>query len=780
MNSEVSLIDFNQNIEKVCYNCTYRLNQIYKKEGTDAALSFLVDLTEMNAFVANILFRRFRYNLTQRQQETFQKATEDYFENFFKAYVLPAQSGIATVTSLHLKQYELTGKVMYRIKEQLQSVTRQKLYQGWCSKLLSTSYLNDEKTAAYFYYRFVCFGANESEKELFSFGKEIRFRDEIPELLKELVIKASHSRQYRYICSLLKVFPDISLNNLNMNLSDFIPPNHGSGPQIEYIIATYKLINGGKGNISLDAWYRTLHKNYNTKDHETSCGILDLLYLCRRISNEVTDPAIAIREYKCTPLPQSTQHNLYIKDAIEDASEVILKEYPNLIDRFINCLGENNIYRFDTYKEYRSSSGMTFSTSQLIVTNLQKMDFSNKHIIDIYMNSRLRSCYPFSIFIRTLYFNGDNIRNHSKKTLKDFSDYVFTGRVVFEEERKAFRIISYNFRNDLITVNISNNDMDYHTLSSMESHKTTVCFTLDQAMYIADKPGNIELRATILDETAREQVKLNRQYTSILSNNALRTELAKQNRSIDKMRYIYHEFANQNINDVQMKTNLNKDGSYASKSLPYQMNAQAEVFRAFKKLQSSPKLYTKALNTLKRTSMRFTPTMFLTEEMWKIFRENDGRAYRKDEMIDIYQQILGSDLNLGKKSTLYGNTIMRYLLPFAEAYDMMTEKGVPLSDQRYRFTGKLISHHDISKGKKMLLKVNHTLDPSETSDIVVYKENPRIEQNPQDGSYYIFTITSYSPSSRSLVSNTLYKLNSAEDEAETDAEIEEEAETKEE
>ena len=299
-------------------------------------------------------------------------------------------------------------------------------------------------------------------------------------------------------------------------------------------------------------------------------------------------------------------------------------------------------------------------------------------------------------------------------------------------------------------------------------------------MYIADKPGNIELRATILDETAREQVKLNRQYTSILSNNALRTELAKQNRSIDKMRYIYHEFANQNINDVQMKTNLNKDGSYASKSLPYQMNAQAEVFRAFKKLQSSPKLYTKALNTLKRTSMRFTPTMFLTEEMWKIFRENDGRAYRKDEMIDIYQQILGSDLNLGKKSTLYGNTIMRYLLPFAEAYDMMTEKGVPLSDQRYRFTGKLISHHDISKGKKMLLKVNHTLDPSETSDIVVYKENPRIEQNPQDGSYYIFTITSYSPSSRSLVSNTLYKLNSAEDEAETDAEIEEEAETKEE
>ena len=80
----------------------------------------------------------------------------------------------------------------------------------------------------------------------------------------------------------------------------------------------------------------------------------------------------------------------------------------------------------------------------------------------------------------------------------------------------------------------------------------------------------------------------------------------------------------------------------------------------------------------------------------------------------------------------------------------------------------------------MLLKVNHTLDPSETSDIVVYKENPRIEQNPQDGSYYIFTITSYSPSSRSLVSNTLYKLNSAEDEAETDAEIEEEAETQEE
>ena len=80
----------------------------------------------------------------------------------------------------------------------------------------------------------------------------------------------------------------------------------------------------------------------------------------------------------------------------------------------------------------------------------------------------------------------------------------------------------------------------------------------------------------------------------------------------------------------------------------------------------------------------------------------------------------------------------------------------------------------------MLLKVNHTLDPAETSDIVVYKENTKIDQNPQDGSYYIFTIAGYSPSSRSLVSNTLYKLNSADDEAETDTEIEEETETKEE
>ena len=264
----------------------------------------------------------------------------------------------------------------------------------------------------------------------------------------------------------------------------------------------------------------------------------------------------------------------------------------------------------------------------------------------------------------------------------------------------------------------------------------------------------------IVNDGKENNIQLSRQYISIKDDSTLNMELSEKGRSVERMRYLYREFAAQRISYEQLKQYLMRENQYVSKSFAYQINAQNEVFRSFRKLENSYKRFLQAVNTLQYTSPSFSTETFLNAETWDNLRNYERTAFHKEELIDLYKSILArQEIRESRRISLYGKSIMKYLLPYNIACQLMAQQNLPYLRNRFLFTGKLISHKTISNGRKMLLTVNHTIDPAETIKVIAFKGTSKVEFNHlEDGKYYIIGTVVYEPENDDIVARFLKKI----------------------
>lgn len=288
------------------------------------------------------------------------------------------------------------------------------------------------------------------------YGTVTPLEDPLPTALVTLVRRAVEDHQLLYAYLLLKFFVPVHLSQLGYTLQEFL----------ELVFAateTFSLFRGlllAEKLVLLDAdteiegierWWSALcaaipAESGAWREQE---GWFHTYHLCRCIA--VCPERAGEFLEKAGPL---TPGNMVIKKntAVQEAAmEALFTASDQEILRFLEVLGEHNVFRFDPqekvvpYLDFR----VLRTVPEQAVNGLLRQRFSVRQLVDIYMNTYLRCQMAPGYFLQLLVRGGVTLGFANSKTrmviAKLFQPYVMLGDMRQGADGK-FGLIPHNFR----------------------------------------------------------------------------------------------------------------------------------------------------------------------------------------------------------------------------------------------------------------------------------------------------------------------------------------------
>ncbi len=295
---------------------------------------------------------------------------------------------------------------------------------------------NKEECCARLYEQmYFCFPIEWCEHIAYHQGIEIPIMEQVPVSLKKLVHKAWQNQHMRFFDLVLKVFVNVQLHQLEIQADELMQ----SCMQIREdnifrgILLTEKLIATDTSSAieALEIWWLLLNKYENPENPfwiERKYWF-HTYYFSRQIYYNPSDARRYIEQMPFIPTGNFKVRK--INEVIQNAMETLFLAKEKLVFEYMEKLGDNNAFRFVTDEEYypRYEKNASFNHEDAI-ENLFAIGYDRTEIIDIYMNSFLRSCYSFVPFMRKVFEEAEE--------RPIFGDYADVSRCFQKYKIKAY------------------------------------------------------------------------------------------------------------------------------------------------------------------------------------------------------------------------------------------------------------------------------------------------------------------------------------------------------
>jgi hypothetical protein len=238
-------------------------------------------------------------------------------------------------------------------------------------------------------------------------GVEIPLPQEKPEIFVSFIRQEMEQGHLRYVDSVLKVF-------LNAHLADF-----GYTPEslcalcfsinddnfFRSLLFLEKMIMADTGNsaAALEQWWKLVsaYADENHPEWQKTGNWFQLYYLSRQVS---LDPAHARAAIAASPvIKKSAFIPNKTNTVIQEAMTALFMADEPLVFEYLEKIGENNVLAFRTDEVYYPYFDNTFAVPpEEAFAHLLTLGYSDQQIVDIYMNSYLRSCLNFHRLLQAL------------------------------------------------------------------------------------------------------------------------------------------------------------------------------------------------------------------------------------------------------------------------------------------------------------------------------------------------------------------------------------------
>lgn len=280
-------------------------------------------------------------------------------------------------------------------------------------------------------------------------GVEIPVRDALPETLRELILRALHNGHLRYVDQVLKVFISVRLFRLGYTGKRLMEEvfQVDDDNLFRGILFAEKMIlqDAASPAEGIEQWSKALEeaKREDNEAWRRNKGWFEMYELSRRLT--------FCPERACETLSRAKPLEPYAvryrkSNRVQQAAfEALFCAKDKAVLEYLDVLGENNMFRFQTDEEYYPyfEQNPVYSMSDA-VRNLKSLGYSPEEMIRIYMNTHMRSCYSLRAYLREVFADGKGleVRRGYASIEGYFRPYRMRGRV--EQREGNYGFVLYN------------------------------------------------------------------------------------------------------------------------------------------------------------------------------------------------------------------------------------------------------------------------------------------------------------------------------------------------
>ena len=712
------------NPEKAAFQCFFRCSEIIKKEGTEEALRFLCAVIPENCFAALITFRNVKRVFTKEQETLFYAPLTRYlYRGHLSKDTRSIQLAYRTVTALYQRNNKALIQILKKVPEVLYSAKDMQLYQTACRELLHSDYFTGEHIAAYFYYRYLNSPLKISMPEILAYNYTHSISVPVPYPLSALIKKAAENGHFEYLERLTVIFPSISLKLLEVSLEDFPFRGYQSKKNVlNYAAFTYRLfirdaLKEQESARLVSVWHDAVAKEI--KDvREDALDLLDFYTCCAAVSMEKAETKQYIDAYTYRPVDEEALQLRPVIDITEEAFANLLFTRFELTRTFIDTLQENNVFRFNADRDVPYSTYMPFEKCDVAIQKMRKAHFTPQNICTIYFNSTLRSVYPLPLVLRETLLRKVTPRNGYKVNLENIIPYTFHGKIIYSEWRHEYRISPLNFLANHTLIRVKDAEAHADELRTLKDEGTIIRFRLTKAVYDDRVASGLYLIGDVLyEEGASENLTLfRRQYKNrTLSSKEFLELLSHEDSPIGKLRIVFELLGKQDITVRQFIGSLKHIIVPQALSFEDQLELQKLILTSYRDLRISPTLFHQAVSILGYNHMPYAASNSLSEIHFRKLKEWYNTEENKQELPDIYREIMAGNILSEDRYFIYFNSVLRYMIPFSEGIrTIVTHPGELFTIKGCFLSGTIINYTLKEDNAGVLFEVEHTVLPDTT------------------------------------------------------------------
>ena len=737
MNYSVNLIDWEKDSEHIYLDSLDRANRVYRSEGKEALLAFFEDALPFNACITNIVFRRFRRLFSEEERSRFLERVRQYAEEYLVSE-RPYNFYLAnlTITGIYLNDLELIIRALQKNREVNVSPKGQKSFRRCCQELLNLPVFTANQQCSYILNRYLHSDFRDAEDELFNYGRIIELR-ETPEEIKTLFRQALEKGQYEYLYSLIKVFPTVTLAQLETAPEELIYRRSEADNVrfLRYMAFSWEMQQRScqdEDTLALLAdWYRFVRQQLDPLSQSKYLSILAFYHFNQRLALDPQHAEVILHEYSLEPIGYPALRSFVMKDAVEAAFESLMITDPRLLPDYIRTLGRNNIFAFTAERELIATSSISFEITRKALEKLLASDLGEEEIMELYMNSRLRAGYPVSLFLWCL-LELNNSEDGEVRNIEALAPYEFSGFLQRDEENRL-RVFSYNLRNDYTVIVAADvQGLSQKIIASYIDDHRTVRFRIISLKTDRESPGNLIINAAVRLPEETGKVYSSRQYTRLYGNEEFAGMLQKQEKSGSKLRLIFNSLMRQQLTVDNFKASL-YSLRLTLRNFRYDLICQSLMLEAMRELVNDNKRFEAVVEVSELVESCFRKDSVLNEEQFR-----QGQQYfqtNKAEAENLLSALKKSLLPQPLIPRTCQETVLRYLLPLDEADEFYRQRhGIiyPLT-----ISGYLEKKEDLD-AENCLLHVRHCLDNDKT--IAIQSRKISILKVVREGDFLSFNV----------------------------------------
>ena len=673
---------------------------------------------------------------------------EKLLKKIDKGYISTDVAFVANIclTLLFQGDIETLSSHLQKANRKIYHSSDQKRFSDYCNEMLFTDLFNNQQRILFLNLKYRNLSETFSGNDIFMTERNLPVNLEVNDDLLELFQMAFSSSDYAYLNSLITIAPGLTLEKLHMtreqlkNTASTVTKDFGRFMAFSQTMMCRCSSDPIQKLADLDYWRQEIMTQVLT-EKETMEDFFDLYYLCQRI---IIDPenANGFLNDTDTIVPIGKGLNNYIiKQAQEQAFYALFRNDCKAVPLLIERLAENNLFRFIDGKDYVSAVAISDTVLQGHIEAMKNSGFENREIVDIYMNSPLRSILSINEFFRLLYYPRKPYpdREMYRNLQSVMSGYAFIGKPAQSRDRKTI-MITHGYRNSIEPVRISVNKENGTDLKTLIRNKATVVFHIKSMTY---SPSSQQFMLQLVID---EDNELLRSYEPSI-------DLSSEDRQIN-MKILEQE--TDSMTKLQMIIRFYRDGKifrddfnrlyaeaieHVTRLFERQFKMNTELLDAvFASLDSSVKVTTLIeCFRFKRNYFRYGST--LSEDNFRILRENMESGEISPSYPEGFRKLADMPaITVFQKVNLYNSSPLRYLISLPKACKMMDVYNFrTLFSKGLYLTGNIVSVNSDGSAEychlvnsdetiRLILDNPEEVKPGECQRILIRDRN-------EDGSY---------------------------------------------
>ena len=378
-------------------------------------------------------------------------STEEIEGNLYSERILNLALYMATV--LILRQDDLIGQMMECVKGTCD--TKEQIVEFSKNMFVLLRYAGDSTEFLVLLYLqfYLYFPIDWCEDVAYNQGMEIPIIEQLPETLKILIHQALQDHNMRYADLVLKVFVNVRLHQLDLTDRELmqIAMQVRGNNFFRGLLFTEKMIaTDMESSIdALEKWWELIQtcKNKSNPEWLETQNWFEVYYLSRQIQYDPKRARCYIQKASVIPASTFTVHKT--NEVIQRTLETLFMAKEKLVFEYLEKIDAHNVFRFQTDEKYYPYFDLNTNYNlEEAIENLCSLGYEPAEMIDIYMNTFLRSCYNLSLLMSKIFSNGQGLTIKGKYAdISSYcSKYKMTAHVVVQNNTYSMLIhnVCYN------------------------------------------------------------------------------------------------------------------------------------------------------------------------------------------------------------------------------------------------------------------------------------------------------------------------------------------------